>query len=67
MTRLGGMSDALGRFSVLSRDSAHYVIVFLTIAMQIFVKTLTGKTIALETESSDTVLRVKAQIQDRER
>jgi hypothetical protein len=34
--------------------------------MQIFVKTLTGKTIALETESSDTVLRVKAQIQDRE-
>jgi ubiquitin len=35
--------------------------------MQIFVKTLTGKTITLETESSDTILGVKAKIQDRER
>lgn len=38
----------------------------LTIAMQIFVKTLTGKTITLETESSDTIHNVKAKIQDRE-
>jgi hypothetical protein len=37
------------------------------VAMQIFVKTLTGKTITLETESSDTILGVKAKIQDRER
>ena len=34
--------------------------------MQIFVKTLTGKTMALEVESSDTVGDVKAKIQDRE-
>ncbi|KAF8228260.1 ubiquitin-domain-containing protein [Tricholoma matsutake] len=34
--------------------------------MQIFVKTLTGKTITLETESSDTIHNVKAKIQDRE-
>ena len=38
----------------------------LAIKMQIFVKTLTGKTIALETESSDTTLFVKAKIQEKE-
>lgn len=35
-------------------------------AMQIFVKTLTGKTIALEVESSDTIENVKQKIQDKE-
>lgn len=34
--------------------------------MQIFVKTLTGKTITLEVEGSDTVENVKAKIQDKE-
>ncbi len=34
--------------------------------MQIFVKTLTGKTITLEVETSDTIENVKAKIQDKE-
>ena len=34
--------------------------------MQIFVKTLTGKTVALEVESSDSVENVKAKLFDKE-
>lgn len=34
--------------------------------MQIFVKTLTGKTITLEVESADSIASVKAKIQDKE-
>ena len=47
------------------------VVVFLALpasafAMQIFVKTLTGKTITLEVEPSDTIENVKQKIQDKE-
>ena len=35
-------------------------------AMQIFVKTATGKTITLEVEPSDTIDNVKTKIQDKE-
>ena len=33
-------------------------------SIQIFVKTLTGKTITLDVESSDTIENIKAKIQD---
>ena len=34
--------------------------------MQIFIKTLTGKTITIDVESSDTITDVKTKIQDKE-
>lgn len=34
--------------------------------MQIFVKTLTGKTITLDVESSDTIENIKTKLQDKE-
>jgi len=37
-----------------------------TVRMQIFVKTLTGKTITLDVESGDSIENVKAKIQDKE-
>jgi len=38
----------------------------ITTRMQIFVKTLTGKTITLEVESGDSIANLKAKIQDKE-
>ena len=51
----------------ISFDSRHPLhLLAKTFAMQIFVKTLTGKTITLDVEPSDTIENVKQKIQDKE-
>ncbi len=47
-------------------DSTLFVVFLLRGGMQIFVKTLTGKTITLEVEPSDSIENVMAKIQDKE-
>jgi ubiquitin len=50
----------------IPKRGKRYMIFFSLKKMQIFVKTLTGKTITLEVEPSDTVENVKHKIQDKE-
>ena len=42
------------------------ILLSIFINMQIFVKTLTGKTITLDVEASDTIENLKTNIQDKE-
>ncbi len=48
--------------SLFEKSIAQYIVS----PMQIFVKTLTGKTVTLEVEPADSVEHVKQQIQDKE-
>ena len=50
----------------IQKESTLHVVLRLRGGMQIFVKTLTDKTITLEVESSDTIENVKEKIQDKE-
>ena len=52
-------------FPVVAESTLHLVL-RLRGGMQIFVKTLTGKTITLDVEASDTIENVKQKIQDKE-
>ena len=50
----------------IQKESTLHLVIRLPGEIQIYIKTLTGKTITLELESSDTTENIKAKIQDKE-
>ncbi len=50
----------------ISKESTVHMVLRLRGGMQIFVRTLTGKTITIEAEAADTIENIKAKIYDKE-
>jgi len=50
----------------IQKESTLHLVLRLRGGMQIFIKTLTGKTITIEVEPSDTIETFKAKVQDKE-